>query len=402
VNSHQLEELPLQSPPETEWPYSTSTSTAYSAAVPRITTDPGQYALASGNMLPPSTGASYSMQVPVPSRIQTFDMSNTPYTTTLPRQSLPVNYSSSGETVSSQYGLQPPRHGLPLQMSQGSTANYSQVEFPSQWTLSSHSRPLSSSHTFETDVPSSYQSTGMPYMQSSGLSYPTGAPESASVFPGLSPLASNLPYNGPSRTLPNPASVQSSLHGSCSSIQESDCGLDTYQQHLTNRNWRDAINASEGSNSTGSSSPSDNHRSSNVAYSNLTYSSHVGSNASVSTLPSGGISRRTSNEESYTTANSGAQANPHGNGYLPNLNSPYSMQSMHGSFGVQNDPVNSMTSAGTVLGSPVPPSIHHPQPQHSSPQDTASILRGTFDTKSEGPRKGSNSKPKVQKAHGKR
>ena len=394
----------MQSPPEPDWPYSSTSSAGFPAAGHRSTTDPGQYALAGGSMLPPSTVNSYSVQAPA--RAQALDASSTPYTAGFPRQPFSVNYPSL-DPASSQYGLQSTRHGFPLQMSHAPPTNYPSAEYSPQWTsLASHSRPLPSTYSFETEVPSSYQSTELSYGSHGGLPYAAGATESTSVFPGLSPLASTLPFSGPSRTLPNPTNVQSSYSGSGTPILESDSGLGSYSQHLASRNpisiaARDAINASEGSNSTASSSPSDTHRSSNAGYGNHSYSSQVGSNASASSLPSGGVSRRVSNEETYAIARAGAQPSHSGNSHLPNLNSTYGIQNMPGAFAAQNEPIRSMTSGGSMLGG-LPSNIHQPLAQHSRSQDMPPILKGTFDLTSRGARRRSNSRSKGQKQQGKR
>ena len=392
MNSHQLEDIPLQSPPEPEWPYSTPVSTAYPSAIPRITTDPDQYALGNGSMLAPLASAPYSMQAP--SRAQSFD--STPYAGTSTRHSLSMQYHTSGDIMSSQYGLQPPRHGLPLQISQAPTNHYSAAEFPHHWaSLPSNSRPLSSTYPFETEVPSSYHSPTVPYMPTSGLPFPAGATDPTPMFPGLSPLASNLPYHGPSRTLPVPASAQSSLHEICDSLQDNEGALDTYSQHLTSRSTvnsagRDAVHASEGSCSTASSSPNDAHRNSNIEYGNLTYSSHVGSNTSASSLRAG------------DAPNSGMQPFRSGNSHLPNINSTYSIQDIHGDFSIQDASVNAMASGGLLSNSQTPSGIHHPQPQHSASHDMPPILRGTYQARPREPSRRSNTKATGQKPQRKR
>ena len=355
-------------------------------------------------MLPPSTGNSYSMQVP--GRAQAFDASGTPYATSFSRQSFSMSYPNV-DAASSQYAVHPTRHGLPLQMSQAPPSNYPSADYPSHWaSLGSHSRPVQSSYSFDAEVPPSYHSTELSYGQHGGLPYTAGATDSTSVFPGLSPLASTLPFSGASRILPNPVNIQSSYSSSGTPILEGDGALDAYPQHPACRSsigiaTRDAVNASEGSNSTASSSPSDTHRSSNAGYGNNSYSSQVGSNASASSLPSGGLSRRVSNEEAYTIARSGAQSAQAGNSHLSNLNSTYSIQSVPGGFANQNDPVRSMTSGGSISGG-LPRSIHQPLPQHSRSQDMPPILKGTFDLTSRGPRRRSNSRSKGQKQQAKR
>lgn len=393
----------MQATPESEWPYATPTSAAYASAVPRITTDPDQYALAGSNMLPPSTGAPFSIQVP--SRAQPFDGSSTPYTSGIPRQNYPMNYSSGVEAMPSQYGMQPTRHGPPVQMSQAPTSSFSAAELSPNWSsLPSTARPLPNTYAFETEVPSSYQSTTVPYVPSNGFAYPAGASEASSIFPGMSPLASNLPYSGASRTLPHPTTVHSSLHSGCGSVLESDGGVDTYPQHPTSRSSissaaRDAISVSEESSSTASSSPSDTHRTSTTGYGNLTYSSHAGSNASTVGLPSGDVTRRTSNGGTYTNASSGIQANLLGSSQLPHLNSSYGIQGMQGGFGGHSGLTNAMAAGGSTVGG-LPPDIHHPQPQYSRSQDMPSVLRSTFESSSTQRRP--NSKSKGRKVPGKR
>ncbi|KAL6714064.1 hypothetical protein ACLMJK_008558 [Lecanora helva] len=405
VNSHQLGEYPLQSTPEPEWPYSATTSAGFPSAVPRSTTDPGQYALAGGSMLSPSTNIPLTIQAS--GRAPNLDTSSMAYGTTIPRQSFSSQFPPSLDSTSSQYGLQPSRHGPPFQLSQAAPANFSTAEYSSQWnSIPANSRPVPSSYPFEAEIAPSYQSTEIPYLPQSGLSYSTGGAESSSIFPGLSPLASTLPFNGSGRILPNPTNVPGSMHNSSGPLIDNEVGLDNYAQQFAGRGsissaTRDVINASEGSQSTASSSPSETHRSgSNAGQGSLAYSSYVGSNASASSLPSGSLSRRMSNEEICNTGRSGLHPAQPSHSHLPNLGSSYNLQGMQGTFAAQNSSVNSLASGRSMLGS-VPEDIHHPQPQSSS-HDMPSILRSTLDTTSGDPRRRSNSKSKGHKFQGKR
>ena len=351
-------------------------------------------------MLPLSNAIPYPIQTP--NRLQGFDLSGSPFAARLPRQPFHMSYQPSGDGLSSHYGLQQPRHGLPLHISEAQTTNYTTTEIPQWNSICPTSRSLYSNYGFGSEAPSNYQSAAEPYMPSSGLAYQTGATETASGFPGLSPLVASLP----SRTLPDPTSMQSSLQGSCSSIQETECGLENFPQHLPSRSsissaTRDAINASEGSSSTASSSPSDTQRGLSAAYGNLAFSSHIGSDASASSLPSGNLSRQMS-DENYGSTNSRIHTAHSGGGYVSNLDSSYNMQSLQENFASQSDPVNTMSSAESTSCGPLPPTMHHPQPQHSESQDRPPILRGSFDTRLEVSQSRANSKSKGQKVVGKR
>lgn len=371
-------------------------------------------------MIAASTAAPYPVQTA--SRSQPFnDNSSAAYPATLARQSFPLNYQASMDThVSGQYGLQRPNHSLPMQMSQTPTINYSGPEFSQHWTpLSSNGRSMSNNFSFDPDVSSSYQSSAFPYLPTSGPSYPTATSETSSFFPGLSPLAPNLPYNSFNRTLPNPASVQSSLPSSNGSSNEKDNGMGLFQQHLdkSSEPWdtvtgttrssvssaaQDPISASEPASSNSSSSPSDTNESSNLGYDHLSHSSRVSSDVDTSGLLSGNISRRMSNEDIYPTSTSRIQSNQDGSSQLPNLNSSFNVRGIHGVFGVQEDTLNSINTGASLVSGQIPPSIHHPQPQHSASHDVLPILRGSFDTKSHDPRRPSNLNAKGHKSHGKR
>ena len=396
----------MQSQPESEWSYSNANPGSYTSSVPRSTTDPGQYALAGGNTLPSSNGTTYSGQIP--SRVPSFDAPGLPYAGAVPRQSFPLQFSSNLDVVPSQYTQQRAGHGMPYLTSQGTTTNYSSLEYPQHWTsLSPNTRSLPGGYTFDPDLPSTYHSSSTPFMPSSGLTYPSGMTESGSIFPGLSPLASHLPYSGPSRNLPNPAGFQTPYNGSIGSVPEHDVGLDTYPQNLTSRSsissaTRDAINASEASSSTASSSPSEMQRSLGTGFSGLPYSSHGDSNASTTNLASSSILRRESNGENYMTSNAGTQSSQAGNSQLPILNSSYGLTSMPGGFGTGNNSVIPVSPGRSTVPGQLRPSLHHPQPQHSASQDMPPILKSNFDSNSSEPGRSSKSKIKGQKIHGKR
>ena len=354
-------------------------------------------------MLPPSTGGPYSIQGS--GRVQAFDASTTPYTSAHARPSYPSNYPSGVEAISSQYGMTTARHGLPINMSQAPTPTFSTAEIPQSWaSLPSNARPLPSNYAYDTDLPSNYQSTAIPLVPSNAYAYHIAANDS--VFPGMSPLASSLPYSASNRTLPNPASVQSSLHGGDGSILEADGGIETYSQHLASRSsissaTRDAINASEGSSSTASSSPSDTNRPSNPAYGNTIYSSHAGGGAGGSNLPPGGILRRISDDSSFGNTSSGTQSNQLGSNDISTLNSSYGINAGHGGFGSQTRSANTSLSGVSTL-SEIPTGIHHPQPQYSRSQDVPSVLGSTVEAASGASQRTSTSKSKGRKVTGKR
>lgn len=356
-------------------------------------------------MLAPSTAAPYSVQATGRSQPLN-DMASGAYApTTQLRPYVPMGYQTGMDSAHPQYGSQPSRQGIPLQLSQPLTVNYSAAELSQHWTpLSTTARPLHSNYALDAEASSNYQSSAYPYQPTSGISYPTGPTEASSVFPGLSPLASSLPYNGTNRTLPNPVSVQSSLHNSSGSTHESNAGLGPFQQHLdtTSESWdlavgtsrssvssatQDPISTSGPASSTSSSSPSDSHGVPNNAYDNLTYPSHVGSDVSASSIPSGGVPRRISAEDSFQTMASGISSNHSGRNQLSNLNSPFNIQGMHAGFGMHGSSVTPMASTGSLVSNHGPPSIHHPQPHYSAAHDMRPIIRSSFNPKSQDSRR---------------
>lgn len=373
-------------------------------------------------MLPPSAAAPHSVQAA--SRAQPLnDMGSASYAPTAQlRPYLPMGYQTGMDSMPSQYGSQPSRQGMPLQMSHPLTGNYSAAEPSQHWTpLSTTSRPIGSNYTFDADASSNYQSSAFQYLPGNGGSYSAGSTEASSVFPGLSPLASSLPYNGTNRTLPNPVNVQSSLHSSSGSTQESDAVLGPFQQHLdkTNEPWdlgmgtsrssvssaaQDPISTSRQASSTSSSSPSDSHGGPNNGYDNLAYSSHIGSDVGASSIPSGGVSRRMSNEDGFQSTGSGIPSNHLGRSQLSNINPSFNIQGMHAGFGIgmQGNSASSVPTSGLLASNPGPPSIHHPQPHYSAAHDMPPILRGSFNQQPHDPRRPSNSHTRGLKSHGKR
>lgn len=348
-------------------------------------------------MLPPSTAAAYPGQVATRGLNDMASGSYGPATQSRPFVS--PGYQTGMDPMSAQYGSQLPRHGMPLQVSQALTTNYSAAEPPQHWTpLPTIGRQLPSNYSFETDAPSNYPSSGFPYLPTSGVPYPNGSTDASSVFPGLSPLAANLPYNGTNRTLPNPVSVQSSLQGSSGSPQEHDVGLGPFQQHLDkpNDSWdfgvgtsrssvssaaQDTLSVSGPASSTSSSSPSDGHGGLNNGYENFAYSSQVGSDASASSVRSGGISRRMSDEDGFQATASGILSNQPRRRQFSNLQSPYDGQGIHSGSGMQGFP------------------IHHPQPHYSAARDMPPILRGSIKMKPHEARRPATSNTRGSKAH---
>lgn len=364
-------------------------------------------------MLAPSTAAPYPVQAT--SRAQPLnDMTSASYAHHRPY--VPVGYQTGIDSVHSHYGSQPSRQGIPLQMSQPLPVNYSAGELSQHWTpLSTTSRPLPSNYTLDAEASSNYQSSAFPYLPSSGISYSTGPTEASSVFPGLSPLASSLPYNGTNRTLPNPVSVQSSLHNSSGPTQESDAGLGPFQQNLnkTNEPWdlavgtsrssvgsatHDPISTSGPASSTSSSSPSDSHGLPTNSYDTLAYSSHIGPDVSASSIPSSGVSRRLSNEDGFQSMASGISSTHSGRGQLSNLNSPFNIQGIHAGFSMHGNTATSMASTSSLVSIHGPPSIHHPQPHYSAAHDMRPIIRSSFNPKSLDSRRPPNSNTRGPKS----
>lgn len=369
-------------------------------------------------MLAPSTTAPYSVQAT--SRAQPLnDMASASYAPIAQlRPYVPVGYQTGIDSIHSQYGSQPSRQGIPLQMSQPLPVNYSAGELSQHWTpLSTTSRPLSSNYTLDAEASSNYQASALPYLPSSGISYSTGPTEPSSVFPGLSPLASSLPYNGTNRTLPNPVSVQSSLHNSSGLTQESDAGLGSFQQNLnkTSEPWdlavgtsrssvssatQDPVSTSGPASSTSSSSPSDSHGLPTNSYDTLTYPSHIVSDVAASSIASSGVSRRMSTEDGFQTMASGISSNYSGRSQLSNLNSPFTIQGMHAGFGMHGNSATSMASTNALVSHHGPPSIHHPQPHYSAAHDMRPTIRSSFHPKSQDSRRPPNPNTRGPKSQG--
>lgn len=380
VNSHQLPEV--SSSAEPEWPYATSVPTTYASSVPRITSDPSQYALANGNMLPLSTAAPYLG--PASGRGQSFqDVSNSLYPAAPSRQSFPSSYYGNLENQSfQQYDMQPSRQAFPLQMSQAPTPGYPAADPSNHWVpLSTNTRSQYHSLNFDQDVSSSYAPSTFPYLATTGPPASTGAPERSSIFPGLSPLVTHLPVHGSNRILPNPTSLHSSFDSSNGSAHEGDGELGLFQQHLdkSSDSWdlnrltmgtsqgsvssavQDTICASGSTSSTSSSSPSDTQEITKLGYLPMTQTSPIGS-----TLGSSGYrsadTLTTLNTDTYTgTTTPHLQSRRHRNSQLPSINTPFNL---YGTSGGVSNSANPVTTSGQAA-----PRILQPQPRHSSSYD---------------------------------
>lgn len=377
----------MTSPQESEWPYSAPATSTYPSAVPRSTTDPREYSLAS-NMPAPSTAGPYLVQAN--SRTQPIsDLSDTAYLPATPRHSFPFNGPAHMDTqMNHHYGSQQSRNVLPVHMSQPSSASYSTPEFAPRWTsLSSSGRQNSNSFAFDSDLSAGFQPSAYSYVP---ISVTT---DGSSMFPALSPLASNLPCNSNSRTLPHPASISTSLQSSSISGQENDGSQGIFHHHIDRGNggWdhpsrtsrgsvnsatQDTISASEQASSTSSSSPSDVHDGGSFGYSHFNQS-RLGSNASASAVNSGNVSRRMSGDDSYASAVSGLSSSHVGASLLPTLPSSFNLQGMHGSFGVHDGSASSISQSSSLLGSQLPSSTHHMRPQTSASLDVPPVLRGS-------------------------
>ena len=372
-------------------------------------------------MLPSSSAAAYSTQ-PLTGPQPFNDVSNAGYSTGTHRVAFPSNFQSTDTHMPHQYQYvpQPTRPGMPYPMSQAPSANFSASSaFDPQWgAMSSNTRRLSSSSTIDANIPSSYQSPAYPYLPSSGASYATGTSEASTVFPGLSPLASNLPYSSSNRTLPNPTNGSSMLHSSNSPLHEEEGSLGFYSGHVDKNHgsWdipsvtsrgsvssaaQDPISASELASNTSSSSPTNTPDGSIIGFGHPSRLSQVGSDASISALNSGNVSRRMSGDDDYTATAPSLQSSHSGNGHFSNLDPTFNMQSMHGGFGLQEDNVTPMNPTSSTVSTQLPPSILHPQPQYNASLDVPSVLRGSPETSLQGQRS-SHAKARGLRSHGMR
>ena len=381
VNSHQLPDV--SSPPDSEWPYSASVSPAYSSTMPRITSDPSQYALANGNMLPPSTTTPYLGQLSSGRPQSIHDISNSLYPAASSRQALSPGYYGSLETPPfQQYDLQVPRQVYPLQMSQMTISSYTPDPSNSWVPLSTADRPQYSNLTFNQDGSAGYTPPAFPYL---GTATNPGISEKPSTFPGLSPLVTHLPASGVNRILPHPT-LRSSVDGGIGGMQDTDGdgGMSLFQQHLdkngdswdlgriTTRTSQGSVNSSgqnticvsASASSTSSSSPGGSQELAGFGYSSMTQPSPIESSSSSAGYHSGDASTALHLERpSYPTTSTG-HLGRQGGIQLQSINA---FSNYHG-----------LSARASNSG----PRILQPQPRHSPSYD---LLRSPYET-SQAPR----------------
>ena len=257
MNSIHVNNAALQQPPpESEWPYSVPTAAAYTSSMPRITSDPSQYALTNANMFPPSTISPYLGQGSV--RAPSYsDLPNSQYPAVAPRQTISPNYHNDLDNHLAQYDMQSSRHGYPLHSTPISTTGFHNADHSHAWAaLPESSRQLFHSPTYDGDVSASYPSSTYQYSTVPGPPIPAVTTDGAPSFPGLSPLSANLPSTGPNRTLPNPTGIHGSFDGSNSSTHEGDNEL-AIMQHQYSKN-KDAWNLNRMTTGTSQGSVSSN------------------------------------------------------------------------------------------------------------------------------------------------
>lgn len=383
----------MQSPPESEWPYSVPTPTTYASSVPRITSDPSQYALANGNMLSPSTTAPYLGQGSGRSPSYS-EMSSIQYPVAPSRRLFASNYYTSLDSNIHQYDMQPSRNGYPLQMSQTPSPGFSNTDLSHHWTpLPSNNRHLCHNLGFDQDVSSSYEPSTYLYSATTAAPLPAVTTEGSSIFPGLSPLGTHLPsHGGANRILPNPTSLHSSLDSSNGSAQEGDSEMGILQRQsrdswdlgrvITGTSQGSVSSAAPGSisasgppSSNASSSPGDT---TGFGYISMTHSSAdepVANNSGFHTAPN---SITMSNTENSTT--SGAQSNLLVDSQLPDRNSSFNLYGMHGSFAANG----LQASEGALANCQSHSRVLQPQPRYSPSYD---LLSGSFDTNPQRARK---------------
>ena len=386
VNSHQLNDVALQSPPDSEWPYSVPTPTTYASSVPRITSDPSQYALANANMVPPSTTGPYLSQGNGRAPIYS-DVSSIQYPIVPTRQPFTSTYHANLDNSIHQYDLQPSHNVYPLQNSQAPSPGFSTPDPSHHWTpLSSNSRQLYHNMGWDQDASSSYAPSNYLYSAANVAPLTSVTSEGSSMFPGLSPLGTHLPsHGGANRILPNPTGLHSSLDSSNGSAQDGDSEIGI-MQHQSRDSWdlsRIATGTSQGSvssaapgsvsvsgppSSNASSSPGDT---TGFGYLPMTHSSvdeSVGSNPGF-----GAVTNTTGISNPEISATSGPQSNPLVNSQHPGLNSSFTLYGSHGSAAT-----NVLQPAEGVLASSQSHSrILQPQPRHSPSYD---LLSGSFNT----------------------
>ena len=265
-------------------------------------------------------------------------------------------------------------------MSQGPTPTYSALDYSQQWNpIPPNGRPTSHNILYEQD-PSRYETSTVSYMTSSGTSIPNVAAERPSIFPGLSPLVTNLPAHGGNRTLPDPMNIHSSFDSSNGSVQGSDGDAGLYQQHLETGTSQesvssvsqDAISAAGQSSSTPSSSPSETQEMPTFPYIPMTQTSPNAPSENASGFHAMDTST-TSNVGSFTTSPNSAS-----NSQLPSLSSPFNGYVGHRGTHMPDralEPGMAIRN-GNVYDPHGRPRILQPQPRRSPSYD---LLKGSFE-----------------------
>ncbi len=355
--------------------------------MPRITSDPSQYALNNANMFPPSTISPYLGQGNCRTTSYS-ELSNSQYPTVAPRQSVSSNYHTSLDNHLTQYDMQSSRHGYPLQITPTPTTGFPNADQSHSWTaLSASNRQLYHSPTYDGDVSASYPSSTYQYSAVSGAPVSAVTTEGAPSFPGLSPLSAHLPSTGPNRVLPNPAGIQGSFDGSNSSTQEGDNEIAIMQQQYSKNKdaWdlnrmttgtsqgsvssiaHDSIGAPGPASSSASSSPD---HTTTFGYIPLTHSSSIESGISTADYRCTSISAPMSNMRGSTTSD--AQSSVLVNSQIPALHPSFGLYSSQPGVG-GNDSI--APEAAPQNGLPAP-RILHPQPRRSSSYD---LLKASYD-----------------------
>ena len=404
MNSIHLDDATIQQhPPESEWPYSVPAASAYTSSMPRITSDPKEYALANANMFPPSTVSPYLGQGN--SRTTNYsELSNSQYPAAAPRQSLSSNYHTNLDNHLTQYDMQSSRHGYPLQITPTRTTGFPNADHSHSWTeLSASNGQLYHSPTYDGDLSASYPSSTYQFSAVAGAPIPAVTTEGVPRFPGLSPLSAHLPSTGPNRTLPNPTGIHGSFDGSNSSTQEGDNEIAMMQQQYSKNkdSWDlsrmttgtsqgsvssiapDSIGAPGPASSTASSSPDHTTTFGYIPVSQTASNEPGISTADYRCTP---ITAPMSNMRGCTTSD--AQSNVLVN-QIPTLHPSFALYNSQPSVG-GNDTIT--TEAAVQNGLPAP-RILHPQPRRSSSYD---LLKAPYDKNPQRTRKSVKSSIKGQ------
>ena len=304
------------------------------------------------------------------------NLSSVPYSTAQPRPPFSSIYPTS---YPGPYDVQRPIQGPTVHMSQGPTPNYPAIDYSQQWhPLPSGNRHSSNAQLYDQDQ-QRYETSTVSYVTSSSTSVPNVAAEGSSIFPGLSPLVTNLPAHGGNRTLPDPMTIHSSFDSSNGSMQGSHGDTGLYQQHLetgtsqgsVNSTSQGAFSATDQTSST-SSSPSETQEMPTCAYIPMAQTSPSASREITSGFRSMATSN-TSNASSYAVSPTSAS-----NSQLPSLNSPINGYSGHRGSHASDRALDAGMAIrnGTVYDPHGRPRILQPHPQRSPSYD---LLKGPFE-----------------------